>query len=362
MRFILYILLSALLLSCNKDNSSYDTNTESTTQTTIPTFVKGADISWVSEMEKDGKVFRMQNGTKADIFNALSSVGINAIRLRVWVNPQEGWSSKEDVLRLAERANKAGMLLMIDFHYSDFFADPSRQTIPTAWADATTDLSKMVQYVKNHTTDVLSALKSKGITPVWVQIGNETRNGMLWPLGEIWPQNSGKMNWEYFVAMYNAGYEAAKSVFPNIIAMPHLNNAYQDNTWWFDAFKSAGGKFDMIALSHYPQAEQQMTPEQYNSQAVNNIAQLASRYKVKVMVSEVGVKSQLSESVAASVLSSFISQIKSITQCAGVFYWEPEVYGYWKPKIYNSLGWNAYDQGAFTSDGRPSQVMNCFKE
>ena len=222
MRFILYILLSALLLSCNKDNSSYDTNTESSTQTTIPTFVKGADISWVSEMEKDGKVFRMQNGTKADIFNALSSVGINAIRLRVWVNPQEGWSSKEDVLRLAERANKAGMLMMIDFHYSDFFADPSRQTIPTAWADATTDLSKMVQYVKNHTTDVLSALKSKGITPVWVQIGNETRNGMLWPLGEIWFQNSGKNRRKRFL---RNGHALVKEKCQRAMKLPFVTGA-----------------------------------------------------------------------------------------------------------------------------------------
>ena len=158
-----------------------------------------------------------------------------------------------------------------------------------------------------------------------------------------------------------AGYNAAKEVFPDIIAMPHLNNAYDDNDWWFKELRNRGGKFDMIALSHYPQAQSKMTPAECNAAAINRISSLNSTFGVKIMIAEVGVKTPLNESLAKSVLEEFVTSVKAMKACAGLFYWEPEVYGWWKPAVYNSLGWNAYDMGAFKSDGRPSSVMDCFK-
>ena len=107
-----------------------------------PDFAKGADISWASEMEKAGKTFKKADGTPADIFEVLKDCGINSIRLRVWVNPTGGWSGRDDVAALALRAAKAGMALMIDFHYSDFFADPSRQTFPKDWETDKADAAK----------------------------------------------------------------------------------------------------------------------------------------------------------------------------------------------------------------------------
>ncbi|MBO4671293.1 MAG: glycosyl hydrolase 53 family protein [Bacteroidales bacterium] len=355
-----------LLAGCGKSPGESGDNTQDGGQelplaVVTPAFAKGADISWVSEMEKSGKVFLKLDGTPADIFVVLKDCGINSIRLRVWVAPSGGWSGKDDVCALAVRAAEAGMALMIDFHYSDFFADPSRQTFPKDWEADKSDLEKTAAHLRTHTTEVLTALKEKGVSPAWVQIGNETRNGFLWPLAQLW-NNSGDISggWSRFVRLFNEGYSAAKAVFPTAVVMPHINNAWDDNSWWFKEFKTRGGLFDAIALSHYPQTESKLTPEQVNSSALTRIAALAATYGVPVYVAEVGVK-PATESASAAVLQAFMDGVRNIPACKGVFYWEPEVYGGWKPAVYSTLGWGSYDMGAFRSDGRPSSIMNVFK-
>ena len=342
-----------------------------------PAFAKGADISWVSEMEASGKTFRKKDGTKADILAVLADCGVNAIRLRVWVDPYKGWSGKDDVLALAKRVKAAGMALMVDFHYSDFFADPDRQKIPAAWEADKADLSKMCKHVADHTTDVLKALKDAGVTVNWVQIGNETRNGMLWPAGQLWNEKGDIADGrKHFAQLYNAGYDAAKALYPSAIVMPHLNNAYEDNVWWFRDVKAEGAKFDAIALSHYPHYESKkngvtLTPQSVNEEALASIKALSSKFGVPVIVSEVGVNR--SKSGAAGLLASFMSEVRKISACKGVFYWEPEVDGVWKPEIYSkpaelskysgttvSSAWVAYNQGAFTTDGKPTTILDPF--
>ena len=325
-----------------------------------PTFAKGADISWVSEMEKGGRTFQLKNGTKADILDVLKETGVNAIRLRVWVDPTGGWSGKDDVVRLATRAAKAGLALMVDFHYSDFFGDPSRQDIPKAWSADKNDINQMAKHVSDHTTEVLKTLKDAGVTPNWVQVGNETRNGMLWPAGQLWTTSgeipNGRKN---FARLLNAGYGAVKAVFPSCPVLAHLNNAFEENAWWFEQIQAAGGKFDAIALSHYPQTESDW--KKCNADALKQIQSLSAKFNTEVIVAEVGVKTPANETLAAQVLNEFMTGIKAISKCSGVFYWEPEVDGKWKPAVYSSLGWNAYDMGAFTTDGKVTSVMDAFK-
>ena len=304
------ILLAALTLACKENNPSSGTEDEATSTpaeetftVTTPSFAKGADISWVSEMEAGGKKFRTQDGQTADIMAVLKETGVNSVRLRVWVDPEGGWSGKDDMVKLAVRAAKAGLAVMVDFHYSDFFADPSRQTVPSAWTADKSDLSKMTAHVSTHTKEVLAALKSAGVTPAWVQVGNETRNGMLWPAGQLWTSTgdipNGRAN---FAQLLNAGYDAVKEVFPEAQVLAHLNNAYADNAWWFQQIQAAGGKFDAIALSHYPQTGTDMTPQQYNTQAVSRVNALIKAFNLPVYISEVGVKTQADESIAAQDL------------------------------------------------------------
>lgn len=338
-------------------------------------FARGADVSWASEMEYDmthnpsrisGTAFKDSKGN-AGLYPVLKAAGINAIRLRVWVKPEDpnGWSGKDDVVRMAKRAAEAGMSVMIDFHYSDFFADPSRQKTPADWAGL--DLKGLSAKVAEHTKDVLTALKSAGVTPLWVQVGNETRPGMLWETGRLY-NDKGEIagGWSNYATLSNAGYDAVKSVFPAAKVIVHIDNAYEDNTWFFDKLKAAGGKFDMIGLSHYPMTNSGMTCKAMNSSAILNIKTLAAKYGCKVMVCEIGVRDTASDlAVSTQCITEFMSSVKSLSVCAGVFYWEPQVDGKWKPSIYekSDRNWGAYSMGAFTSDGStfsPTSILSAF--
>jgi arabinogalactan endo-1,4-beta-galactosidase len=343
-----------------------------------PDFALGADIGWASEMEAGGRTFKKKDGTTAPLLEVLQDCGLNSIRLRVWVDPYKGWSGKEDVLAVAKKVSAADMALMVDFHYSDFFADPSRQTIPAAWEADKADVAKMCAHVSAHTTEVLQALKDAGVTVNWIQIGNETRAGMLFGTGDLKYDNKGS-EFANYVKLSNAGYEAAKAIYPNALVMPHIDNAWDasNNSWWLTSFKNQGGKMDAIALSHYPQnswnGKTQLTASQANSQAVSAVKSLVATFKLPVIIAEIGVKTPAGEAEAKNVLSSFMTEIAKVNGVTGVFYWEPEVDGSWKPAVYSDAAaikkytgksetWNAYNMGAFTSAGKPTSVMDVFAE
>ena len=187
-----------LFLSCDK-NPEPD-------KPVLAGYAKGADIGWLTEMEHAGKKFYDSQGREKDCFVLLKELGVNAIRLRVWVDPADGWCNTQDLINKAKRANDLGLRIMINFHYSDSWADPSKQYKPAAWSAMNFDNLKKA--VSKHTTDVLQALKQLSINPEWIQIGNETGNGMLWEDGKA------SVNMSQYVALNNAGYDAAKSVFP----------------------------------------------------------------------------------------------------------------------------------------------------
>lgn len=319
-------------------------------------FARGADVSWCTEMEASGKKFYDAQGRETELMELMKGIGMNAIRLRVWVNPETAygaWSDKADVLQKARRAHAQGLQLMIDFHYSDFFADPSRQTKPAAWKDYS--LTQLKQAVADHTSDILSALKDEGIEPRWVQVGNETRSGMIWDDGRLDWNKSGRELWANYVALSNAGYDAVKSVLPQTLVIVHIDKGPDDNAWFFNSFKQYGGKFDMIGLSHYPSSSWQSD----NSKTAANVTSLAAQFNVPVMIAETGYSAS-NETLAAQVMQDFFDKLKNVSGCAGVFYWEPEVYGWWKPTYYSTLGWNGYGMGAFTSQGRPSAALAPF--
>ena len=133
-------------------------------------------------MEASGRKFYNSAGTEKECMQLMKDLGMNAIRLRVWVNPVGGWNNTADVVAKALRAKALGMKIMIDFHYSDSWADPGQQTKPAAWVGQ--DFATLKQSVATHTTSVLNTLKTNGIIPAWVQVGNETNDGMLWPDGK----------------------------------------------------------------------------------------------------------------------------------------------------------------------------------
>jgi arabinogalactan endo-1,4-beta-galactosidase len=309
---------------------------------TMP-FAKGADISWVTEMEANGISFYDSTGAPTECMALLKGLGMNAIRLRVWVNPTDGWCNKTDLLVKAKRANDLGMRIMIDFHYSDWWADPGKQNKPAAWENLS--FNDLCSAVSNHTSEILTALKSSNITPEWVQVGNETGNGMLW--------NDGKAstNMAQYTILNNAGYDAVKSVFPNAIVIVHVQNGQHNHLfrWLFDELKKNNGKWDVIGMSLYPQANNW---QNYNDSCLFNITDMISRYRCKVMICEVGMP--YNEADAAKLfLTDLITRAKAIAShnCLGVFYWEPE----------SCNGWKGYPLGAFDDNGKPSKTLDAFK-
>ncbi len=329
-------------------------------------WAKGADLSWLSEMEHDGVAFYKPSevsGQGSDCIELLRGMGMNAVRLRVWVNHSTGWSNKEDMLSLAKRAAKAGQRIMIDIHYSDFFADPSHQTIPAAWQNY--DYKTMCEAVREHTLDVLYALKEEGIKPEWVQIGNETPNGMLWPMGKVSKPTptlpKGKEideAWGHYAGFTRVGYEAAKEAFSDIIVIVHVDNAYERRDWFWESMHANGGKWDMIGLSHYPMMSAWnggKSWQEMNELAEENIKRLIHDWHCPVMIAEIGMFAN--DTLSPVVMADFIQRATAIDSCAGIFYWEPEVYGGWRPAEYIPLGWGSYNMGAFTQEGTPSEVM-----
>lgn len=304
---------------------------------------QGADVSWITEMEASGVQFYNTGGTSVDGMKLVQSLGVDAVRLRVWVNPQNGWCNQDDLLVKARRAKHLGMRLLIDFHYSDTWADPGQQNKPAAWS--TLSFSELKAAVASHTTSVLQLLKDNGIQPEWVQVGNETGNGMLWEDGKA------SVNMANYAALNNAGYDAVKAILPNSKVIVHLQNG-QDNSlfrWLFDGLNNNGGKWDVIGMSLYPNKENW---EAYNTACINNINDMISRYQSEVMICEVGM-SWDEEEVAERWLKELLKAANGIPnqKVLGIFYWEPLAYA----------GWNGYTLGAFDNNGRPTKVWNAFK-
>ena len=342
--FLKPLLLAALafvtLSSCSDD---HDTIPQKEPTYDMTGFAKGADVSWLTQMQASGKKFYNSNGTEQDCMSLLRDLGVNSIRLRVWVDPADGWCNKKDLLTKAWQAKNLGERIMVDFHYSDSWADPGQQTIPAAWNDFKDDLDKMKTAVAEHTTDVLKYLKDNGIDVEWIQIGNETRTGMLWPLGL-----ASDDNFSNYAALNNAGYDAAKAVYPNAQCIIHIDrgNELGGFTWMFDGLKAAGAKWDVIGMSLYPEDNNW---QKATDDCLANISTLATRYNKKVMICEIGMPWD-SEN-AAAMMQKMVDGCKAKTECLGIFYWEPECYG----------GWNGYNKGAFDSNGKPTDALNAFK-
>jgi arabinogalactan endo-1,4-beta-galactosidase len=341
---ILFTLLIYCALGCGKGGSTPDNGNNTGGSTTIglpASFAKGADVSWLTQMEASNYKFYNSAGAQQDLLQVLKDKGINSIRLRVWVNPTDGWCNKADVLAKAIRAKNMGMRILIDFHYSDVWADPGHQTKPVAWVGQS--VTALQTSVYNHTVDVLSTLKTNGITPEWVQVGNETNDGMLWEEGRA------SKSMANFAALINSGYSAVKAVSTTIKVIVHISNGYDNSLfrWMFDGLKANGANYDIIGMSLYP------TPANWanlDNQCLANMNDMVTRYGKPVMICEVGMDVN-SPATAKAFLTDIITKVNSVPNGngLGVFYWEPECYN-----------WQSYSLGAFDNTGKPTAAMDAF--
>ena len=312
-------------------------------------FAKGADVSWLPQMEVTGYRFYDTDGKEKDCLQLLKERGMNTIRLRVFVNPNQdkasGHCSKEETVAMALRAQKAKMRIMIDFHYSDTWADPAKQAKPAAWANLSFDALQNKVY--EHTFDVLTALKKAGVTPEWVQVGNEIPGGMLWPDGST-------NNWAQLAQLLNKGYEATKAVNAKIKVIVHVDegNNNEKFRWFFDKATEHQVKYDVIGLSYYPFWIKKDYSETI-ADLQKNLNDMASRYQKEVMVVEVGgVDEQVQNT--KELLDATIKAVRAVPdhKGLGVLYWEPQ----------GAKSWSGYGLSAWQPDGKPSPALDAFKE
>lgn len=312
-------------------------------------FAKGADMSWLPQMEATGYRFYDTDGKEKDCLQLLKERGMNTIRLRVFVNPSQdkasGHCSKEETVAMALRAQKAKMRIMIDFHYSDTWADPAKQAKPAAWANLSFDALQNKVY--EHTFDVLTALKKAGVTPEWVQVGNEIPGGMLWPDGST-------NNWAQLAQLLNKGYEATKAVNAKIKVIVHVDegNNNEKFRWFFDKATEHQVKYDVIGLSYYPFWIKKDYSETI-ADLQKNLNDMASRYQKEVMVVEVGgVDEQVQNT--RELLAATIKAVRAVPdhKGLGVLYWEPQ----------GAKSWSGYGLSAWQPDGKPSPALDAFKE
>jgi len=338
--YVIFLFFALCFNTCKKGSSSAPAPVDPPAPSVF--FAKGADISWITEMESAGKKLYNSAGTETECIALMKSLGMNSIRLRVWVNPSPSWNNTADVVAKATRAKNAGMKIMVDFHYSDSWADPGQQTKPAAWTALS--LNGLLDAMGQHTTAVLTELKNNGITPEWVQVGNETNNGMLWPEGKA------SVSMGNFAQMINRGYDAVKAVFPAAKVIVHVSNGW-DNAlfrWMFDGLKSNGARYDIIGMSMYPTASNRTT---LNSQCLVNMNDMVTRYNKDVMVVEVGMPWD-NATECKTFITDLIAKVKSVpaSRGLGVLYWEPQAYGNWK----------GYTLGAFDNTGKPTIAMQAF--
>lgn len=270
--------------------------------------ILGADISFLPELEARGMKFS-DNGAPGDPIEIMKAHGFNYIRLRIFVNPAnpkgyspgKGFCDLAHTEAMAKRIKAAGMKFLLDFHYSDYWADPQQQNKPLAWASQ--DFTTLKKSLHDYTDSVMIALKAQGTTPDMVQVGNEINHGMDWQDGEI-------NNLDSLAQLLYSGITAVKSVSPSTIIMLHiaLGGQNAEARFFVDNMLARKVPFDVIGLSYYPKWHG--TPEDLK----NNMADLSSRYKQEVMVAEYSQLKQEVNDIAFTVPNG---------KAVGSFIWEP---------------------------------------
>jgi len=291
----------------------------------------GHDISSLLTLEGSGTTYRGLDGKVTALEHILQQGGMNAVRLRVWVNPSNGVYNLDYTIKLAQRAKSAGLALYVDLHYSDTWADPAHQTPPASWP---TDLAGLTKTIYSYTQNVVSTFKNNGLNIDIISIGNEIRVGLLWPLGKT-PNYD---NIAQLLKQASAGVKAG-GASPTPKIMIHLDNgwSWSEQQSFYDGLLKSGvftlNDFDIQGVSFYPFYGTSATLKNLNS----SFAQMVGKYKKDVIVAETDWPVScaggpaLSENIPVSVAGQiqWVQDIANVVKSVpggrgkGIFYWEP---------------------------------------
>ena len=346
---VFIFLMAGLAISCSSGSGNIDDNGDENPvdenpdedgngDETTATFYYGADLSYVNEMEDCGATYKNKNNQVEDPFKIFADEGANLIRVRKWHNATwTNYSNSDDVEKTIRRAKAKNLKVLLDFHYSDTWADPETQEIPAAWLSVKNNTQALGDSIYNYTYKTLEKLSDNNLLPEIVQIGNEI-NGMILQEGElVWP-----IDWERNSALLNKGIKAVRdiSVEKNVSIEVMLHIAQPENgLWWFEQAKENGvTDFDWIGLSYYP-----VWSEYTLSNLQGALSTLKNTYDKRLMIVETAYPFTLENADAANnILGSdalvsgypatqqgqldYLLKLQTIIENAGgegLVYWEP---------------------------------------
>ena len=246
-------------------------------------FVKGMDLSTLLEMERCGAKY-FDQGKEMDILDIMKSYDVDTIRLRLWNDPKSetgepygaGNNDLAETLAIGKRVSDAGFGVLLNFHYSDFWADPGKQFKPKAWASY--GVEELEKAVYDFTKESLTAVLDAGVNVTMIQVGNELSNGLLWPEGKM-------PNYDNIAKFVSAGIRACREIKADIPLMIHLDNGGKNELYrdWFDHYVERGEDFDYIGLSYYPFWHGSLQSLE------DNMNDIAVRYGKELIVAEVSM-------------------------------------------------------------------------
>lgn len=325
------------IISCSPSKSQEDITKENVVTSELPNFYYGADLSYVNEIEDCGAKYKDSNNEEKDPYKIFKEAGSNLVRVRLWHNPNwTAYSNYNDVKKTISRAKSEGMYVLLDFHYSDTWADPDSQEIPEAWVGQIEDTEALGELFYNYTYETLNNLAIANLLPDIVQVGNEI-NGMILQQGEL-----KTINWERNSYLLNKGIKAVRDISiqkdKKIGVMLHIAQP-ENGLWWFNqATKNGITDFDWIGLSYYPK---------WSSYSLSTISTalttLINTYKKRLMIVETAYPFTLeNDDTAGNILGedslipgylateqgqlNYLNKLKEVIQNAGgegLVYWEP---------------------------------------
>lgn len=311
----------------------------------------GIDVStYLEELEHDAKFY--SDGVMIDPLDAFANNGVNYMRIRVWNDPYgengepylAGNCDMNNYVKLAKLAKSKGYRILMDFHYSDFWADPSKQMLPKAWRNYNID--ELCNAVYEFTKECLEISMREDVAPEMIQVGNEITHGILWPLGQL-QFGDKRGNYDNFIRLVKSGCKACREVIPEAKIALHLERSYDKEVYreFYTKMQEADVDYDIIGASYYPYWHG--TPEQlfenlrdcrvYGKEIV--IMELGygfstEPYKLngedrrvifdseEACPPEVAEKYHLTKEGQAAFIRDFLKTAREEGIC-GIFYWEP---------------------------------------
>ena len=332
-------------------------------------FMKGVDLSMLKQVEDNGGLF-YDNLNQIDPIQEFDSKGINTVRLKIWHNPLLNYNDLESVLEIAERVKNADLDLLLDFHYSDTWADPSNQNKPAAWENL--NFETLCDSIEQYSRYVITKLKNQNTLPKYVQIGNETDCGFLWPDGYVCGESNNDIQWNKLRDLFMHAIEGVNTALDFEDSLKIISHVSSGGNWFFGNLLEEDIPIDILAISYYPMWHGTL------ADLNQNINMLATQFGKPVLVVEtaypftlswndntnniLGLETQLldgyeaSEEGQFSFLYDLISLVHDNDFGYGICYWAPD----WISTSQFGSPWE--NQALFDFDGQLLDAVSVFDD